>query len=69
MKRVILVHDAVGKIVSVTHVPPGARHGVGVKPPAGHSIREIELEQETASLSEIRDHHVVDLSTGTLKKK
>jgi hypothetical protein len=41
-RRVILVHDERGQVVSVTKVAPDAKFGVGVKPNPGHTVKELE---------------------------
>ena len=69
-KKVILVHDSAGKIVSVTQVAPDARHGVGIKPNPGHTVKEFEVTGALAEtpLGEIREKYGFDLKTGALIK-
>ena len=40
--RTLVVRDAAGRVVSVTKVAPDAMFGVGVKPPPGHTVTEVE---------------------------
>jgi len=40
--QTIVVRDERGRVVSVTKVAPGAKFGVGVKAPPGHTVTEIE---------------------------
>ncbi len=40
--RALVVRDAAGRIVSVTKVAPDAKFGVGVKPPPGHTVTEVD---------------------------
>lgn len=40
--RTLVVRDESGRVVSVTKVAPDARFGVGVKPPPGHTVTELE---------------------------
>jgi hypothetical protein len=70
MKKVIIVHDAAGKIVSITQVAPGATHGVGVRPNPGYSVREVEVKGALAEepLGGIPQKYEFDLKTGQLKK-
>jgi hypothetical protein len=40
--KTIVVKDARGQVVSVTKVATDAKFGVGVKPPPGHTVTELE---------------------------
>jgi hypothetical protein len=40
--KTIFVRDEQGQIVSVTRVSPDAQFGVGVEPPPGHTVEEVE---------------------------
>ena len=68
MRKMIIVHDASGKIVSVTRVAPGARHGVGVVPNPGHTVKEVDVP---AGAEELRPGNVsgleFDVKRGRLK--
>jgi hypothetical protein len=68
--KVIVVHDSLGRIVSVTKLSPDAakESGIGVLPNPGESVVEVELTGGNAnrSLSDIHSAMAVDVRSGKL---
>lgn len=67
--KMLIVHDANGRIVSITRVAPEATHGVGVHPNPGHFVKEVQVPSTLAAqpLNEIPQFYSFDLKTGALK--
>jgi len=70
--KAIIVHDASGQIISVGRAPPNSRVRVEVKSETdGHSVLEVQLDSEQASLSlaDLHKSHKVHVASKTLVKK
>lgn len=44
--KTLVVRDEKGKIVSITYVSRDARHGVGIKPGPGQTVKEFEAAED-----------------------
>ncbi len=66
--KVLVVHDVLGRIVSVTQITPSLAQGVGIMPIAGHSVLELDIKGELAkkSLIDIHNHCCIDINTRKL---
>lgn len=74
--KFIVVHDALGKIVSIARVEPGVKQrkvgfSVGIMPQPGQSVLESEISGDLAkkSLSDIHNECCVDLKARKLIKR
>jgi hypothetical protein len=70
--KLIILYDKKGKIVSITEVRPGPLPGIGVGviPPAEHSVLELEKtdELEGKNLRDIHQQYIVDMTSKKLVK-
>jgi hypothetical protein len=71
--KVIIVHDALGRIISITKISPDAPKelGVGVLPNPGDSVVEVELTGDDAnkSLDAIHRTLAIDVKSGNIIKR
>jgi hypothetical protein len=68
MKKLLVVHDVTGRIVSIGHVRGEAHGGMSIFPSPGRSVVEVEAsdEMEKKSLIDIHHHCVIDIKSKKL---
>ena len=66
--KLIIVHDSLGRIVSVGQVLHEGKRGFGILPKPGHMVGEFEAAGSIAekTLIDIHNHCVVDVKKGKL---
>ncbi len=69
--KILAVHDALGRIVSITRVAHGLAQGVGILPDAGNSVLVVEVPDlaENTPLIDIHNNYYVDLERKTVIKR
>ena len=71
--KLIILHNKKGEIVSITEVRSGPLPGIGVGviPPAEHSVLELEKtgELEGRNLRDIHKEYIVDMTSKKLVKR
>ncbi len=69
--KVIVVHDANGRIISITQVNADSKQGVGVAAEAGEVVTELELPAEVARkpLLDLHKEYVIDPQARKLVKR
>jgi hypothetical protein len=71
--KVIIVHNAVGKIVSTGQIEAGAQEniGAGIMPEPGESVLELDASEDEAKslLTDARHEYIVDINKRKLTKR
>ncbi len=68
MKKLLVVHDAIGRIVTIGQVRGEAHGGMNIFPSPGRSVVEVEVSEEIAKkpLIDIHHHCVFDIKSKKL---